>query len=104
LELHGDIWFTLVQHDSFNSIVESLLEEFYDIAHHLTQVQDSEGRSAVNIASQKNQQALKEEMYFYKRYEFLNNASPIHQSATSVVYTALDHVSIEEKCHYTVSL
>jgi hypothetical protein len=96
-ELHGHVWFTLVQNDSFNSIVECLLEEFYEIAHDLAQVQDSISRSAINIASQKNQQTLKEALYFYKRFELLNNGSPVHQSTTSVVYIALDHMASAEE-------
>jgi hypothetical protein len=96
-EDHGYAWLFLVQKDRNAEIVEKILFKYASICLELSKATDTEGRSAVNIASQTCQRIIKESTYFCKRYEVTTLESPVHLSRTCVVHLALDHRHAGEK-------
>ena len=96
-EDHGYAWIYLVQKDRNADIVEKILYKHASICMELAKATDSEGRSAMNIASHTCQRIIKESTYFCKRYEVTTLESPVHLSRTCVVHLALDHRHSGEK-------
>ena len=96
-EDHGYAWVFLVQKDRNADLVEKILYKHAAICVELSKATDTEGRSAVNIASQSCQRIIKESTYFCKRYEITTLESPVHLSRTCVVHLALDHRHSGEK-------
>lgn len=83
-------WTTLVQYDEYEEVVRSILEDCCNYASLLANTLDENGRAAINIASTICQQAIKESLYFMKRYEIKEYSRPHHKSATCSVYLARD--------------
>lgn len=96
-EDHGYAWIFLVQKDRNAELVEKILYKHATICVELSKATDTEGRSAVNIASQSCQRIIRESTYFCKRYEVTTLESPVHISRTCVVHLALDHRHSGEK-------
>ena len=74
------------------------------IAHHvardpqLAEARDSNGRSAVNVATPTNIQAINSVILIHGRYR-LRTTQPAHQSATCIVYEAFDEGNIDANGH-----
>ena len=96
-EDHGYAWVNLVQKDRNADLVEKILQKYAYISTELANSTDSEGRKAVNIASQACQRIVRESTYFCKRYEITTLESPVHLSRTCVVHLAIDHRHNDEK-------
>ena len=94
---HGYVWTNLVQRDKNADLVDKILNKYAFISLELSKATDTEGRSAINIASQLCQRIIKESTYFCKRYEITTYEAPIHLSRTCMVHIALDHRRDGEK-------
>jgi len=96
-EHHGYVWLLLVQKDSNVGLVEKVIRRYSSICFELANAVDSEGRVAVNIASQACQRIIKESTYFCQRYEITTMEAPIHVSRTCILHLAIDHKNHGEK-------
>jgi hypothetical protein len=59
------------------------------LSQELANAVDQDDRKARNIASHLNQKTIFEYLYFLKRYEIFDTATPQHKSATSVIYIGI---------------
>jgi len=90
-DLHRYAWINLVQKDRNSKLVDKILDKYALISNELANAEDTEGRKAINIASQACQRMIRESIYFCKRYEITTMDAPIHKSHTCVVHVAIDH-------------
>jgi len=96
-EHHGYVWMYLIQQDINKRLVEKIIKKYSVICLELANAVDSEGRVAVNIASNACQKMLKESTYFCRRYEITTMDAPVHVSLTCIVHFAVDHKNNCEK-------
>jgi hypothetical protein len=90
IEIHQYAWIKLIQKDSNLEAVDIILDSYPAIVRQLSESQDSSGRTALNLASPKCAQAIRESLYLMKRYEFVNFDDPEHISATCRLHIARD--------------
>ena len=90
-EDHGYAWTKVVQHDRFESVVKSVLDEYAILATALCRARDGGEREAIDIASPKCKKLLLAAIYLLRRYEIQTHKQPLHESATCVVHMAIDH-------------
>ena len=67
--IHQYAWIKLIQKDSNIEAVEIILDTYPVIVRQLSDAKDPTGRTALNLASPKCEQAIRESLYFMKRYE-----------------------------------
>ncbi len=89
-----DTWRSLVSWDNDSGtcvcIVQALLNELAAYAKRLAYCKDSDGNTALDIATQQCREELEEAIcFFLKRY--LMQMEPVRTSSTSMVYWALDY-------------
>jgi serine/threonine protein kinase len=94
---HQFAWIKLIQKDSNLVAVEIILDSFPSIVRQLSEAEDNLGRTALNLASPKCAQAIRESLYLLKRYEFVNFDDPEHISATCRLHIARDRKNDDEK-------
>jgi hypothetical protein len=99
-------WFAFLEviaHEEREETLERLMDDYNAILDErsvsdvstLAKLKDSSGREAISIASEKCQQKMYEKMYFCGRYA-LDDAPPIHKSATCMVVSATDYGLVRE--------
>lgn len=89
---HTFAWTTLVQFDKYEKVVERIVQDHKHLAFLLAYSEDEQGRAAIHVASKECKRIIKESLHFMKRYE-IDDMKPIHVSATSMIYRAIDQRS-----------
>ena len=89
--LHGFAWVNAVQLDRYEASVFDVLSKFPSLSVELSNAEDNEGRSAVNIASPKCKRVILQFVHFFRRYEIKSQNRALHISATCTLHLAIDH-------------
>ena len=88
---HGFSWVNAVQLDRYESSVIDIMSKYPSLSVELSNAEDVEGRSAVNIASPKCKRVILQFVHFFRRYEIKSINRALHISATCTLHLAIDH-------------
>jgi hypothetical protein len=90
-EKHDFAWSRIVQSDKYAGVVGTILSEHPSLVVLLAYAEDTEKRRVIDIASPICKLRLQENLWFFKRYEFVTSLQPHHKSDTCTLHIAVDH-------------